>query len=426
MTTLLRYARSWGHWVAVWVLLAGVGLWVGARSVERAAIAGPGDERAETPGTLGSGAMGPVKWGSAVYPQQELPLKFSHKKHLAKGMACTDCHTQVETSRKSADNNFPSAEVCDSCHTAQHPRPVDVPEKCAMCHPGAENEVIPASVWAPASKLVFSHALHLQGDETCESCHGDMSKVRLATVHQLPSEASCLTCHDGVKATQRCSSCHPSGADGKLITRDIDDPAAAPLIPRDASGWGAEHDLAFVQDHGGISKANPRLCESCHEHDDCLDCHAGVLRPMRIHNADYLSTHALDARSKTQDCGTCHRMQSDCIACHERTGVGQGEDSAFGVGSSLRFHPDDWVGGVGELQGHVRPAQRNINACASCHDEDACLSCHATTDVAQPGLNVSPHGPEFASSARCQLLANRNRRVCLKCHAPTDPQIECQ
>jgi hypothetical protein len=91
----------------------------------------------------------------------------------------------------------------------------------------------------------------------------------------------------------------------------------------------------------------------------------------------------------------------------------------------LRFHPENWSGAPGMPQGHASSAQRNIGACVSCHSEDSCLACHATTGAVTPGLNVSPHGPSFARSARCDSLASHNRRVCLRCHAPGDPQLEC-
>jgi hypothetical protein len=266
--------------------------------------------------------------------------------------------------------------------------------------------------------------MHLLKGATCETCHGDMSKVRLATSMQLPSEGTCLTCHDGIKATQRCGACHQQKPDGKLITRPTGERAAALLLPRD-DVWGAAHDLSFVEDHKGIAKANPDLCKSCHDQDFCQDCHSGSLRPMRIHSGDYLTLHAMDARARTQDCQSCHRQQSDCLACHERAGVGPGARGAFGVGSSLRFHPDGWSGPPGMPQSHAFAAQRNMGACASCHDEDSCLACHATTGAARPGLNVSPHGRDFATTARCQSLSRSNRRVCLKCHAPGARELEC-
>lgn len=368
---------------------------------------------------------GPMRGGSPVYPEQDIPLRFNHGQHLGLGLACARCHTKIGESDKVADFNFPTGAVCDSCHGPQHPRPATEPARCGQCHTRLSEGRVTATLRAPKANLQFSHKNHLAAGANCQSCHGDMSKVRMATVLQLPSEASCLTCHDGRKASSRCATCHPADTNGKLATRSFSDRVMPALVPRGKSSWGAAHDLAFVEDHRGIAKANPSLCAQCHNETFCTDCHAGAVRPMRIHAADYMTTHALDARANTQDCQSCHRMQTDCLACHQRLGMGDGPDAKFGVGSSLRFHPIGWEGPPDSPQSHAFAAQRNIATCASCHTEDSCLACHATTSAAMPGLNVSPHGPGFAASMRCSALAARNHRVCLKCHEPGDPRNEC-
>lgn len=416
---------------------AGIAWDVGAapqrRGPSRTAVVGDGEkarDRGETPTTVGA-TLGPVRRGSAVYPEQRLPLHFNHGQHLALGVDCQRCHTEIDTSTRARDYNFPPASTCDNCHGPQHPRPADEPARCSLCHTdvaGGDDGTplrVTQSVRAPRPQLVFNHAMHARAGATCERCHGDMSKVRLASTLQLPREADCLTCHDGFTATERCGACHPTDASGRLATRAQDDRVLPALIPTGASGWGAAHDLAFVEDHAGISKANPGLCKTCHSDTFCTDCHAGAIRPLRIHSGDYLTAHAMDARARTQNCQSCHRTQTFCRGCHERLGFGNRVDGEFAVGGTLQFHPNGWAGPPGMPQGHAHAAQRNIAACASCHSEDSCLACHATTDVAGPGLGVSPHGPGFAGSARCRALSSRSRRACLKCHAPVDPQLEC-
>jgi len=34
-------------------------------------------------------------------------------------------------------------------------------------------------------------------------------------------------------------------------------------------------------------------------------------------------------------------------------------------------------------------------------------------------MGVSPHGPGWRGSARCQALARKNPRLCLRCHLDT-------
>lgn len=410
-----------------WLLGAAWGL---AFAVGAAVGVGPGASgpaRADEHEIAGTAAVrfGPGPIGSAVYPRQEIPIRYSHAQHLALGLDCAYCHPKAAGSTRSADFLFPKGASCDGCHTQQHPRPEGVKAQCELCHTRVIGERVAATIQAPRPKIVFNHRLHMDKGSTCEGCHGDMSKVRLATVLQLPSEASCLKCHDGVQSTNRCGACHPADSAGRLVVRDFVDRTAPLLVPRGQSSWGAAHDLAFVEDHRGIAKANPQLCASCHSESSCTECHGGAIRPMRIHAADYMTTHALDSRANTQECQSCHRTQTDCLACHERLGFGAGPDRRFGVGSSLRFHPDGFVGPFGSPQGHAFAAQRNVAACASCHTEDTCLACHATTGIGNAGLGVNPHGPGFTASARCTALAARNHRVCLKCHEPGDPRNEC-
>lgn len=434
-----RRVRSGSRWLLVWLLLFFAGATVGrlqaapgrtrpssdSRSTKLGKGA-PDRQRAEIPGTAGV-VHGPRRGGSAVYPEQELPLRFNHARHLALGLDCQRCHRAIDASRSAADVNFPSGASCDGCHGPQHPRPQDEPARCKLCHTrtDASGERVTATIRAPKPHLTFNHALHAKAGASCQSCHGDMTKVRLATTLQLPDEAVCLDCHDGFGATNRCGACHPTQADGRLALRAHDDRTLPALVPRGRSSWGAEHDLAFVEDHASISKSNPRLCDTCHDDAFCTDCHAGSIRPLRIHAGDYLTTHAMDARARSMDCQGCHRTQTFCQGCHDRLGFADRSDGPFGVGGALQFHPNGWSGPPGSPQGHAHAAQRNLAACVSCHDEDSCLACHATADVASPGLGVNPHGASFGRSPRCQALASRNRRVCLKCHAPGDPDLEC-
>lgn len=377
------------------------------------------------------GPRGPAHLGGFVYGRQELPLKFSHAQHIARGMQCTSCHSNIDRSDHVRDRNLPTAESCDRCHGPQHPLPVGANAHCESCHVGARDQRITQVVSLPTARLVFSHARHLSRGATCENCHAGMSEVGLATVMQLPTEADCLACHDGEKADRTCSTCHPSDGQGRLLTRAAADRRAPPLIPRGASSRGMNHDLDFVRNHATVAKSRRDQCSTCHADAFCVECHEGDTRPMRIHEGDYLRTHGWQARAGTNDCQSCHRLQTDCRGCHVRLGLGsptarQPSESNFGRGASLRFHPDGWANTTTGGR-HSMAARRNLSNCASCHDEDSCLACHATAgSQVRSGLGVSPHGPNFASSPRCQALAARNRRVCLQCHAPGDIMLNCE
>jgi nitrate reductase cytochrome c-type subunit len=78
---------------------------------------------------------------------------------------------------------------------------------------------------------------------------------------------------------------------------------------------------------------------------------------------------------------------------------------------------------------HKWEAERNIKQCAACHRQDTCLQCHATNAAPAGGAGkmwVNPHPPDWRGSPRCQALADRNPRVCIRCHAPDDSRLSCR
>lgn len=368
----------------------------------------------------------------AVYPKQELPLKFSHQKHLAKGMSCTSCHVGAEQSTQASTRLLPGGKHCDSCHGASHPPPPPVkgqpkqPRKCGMCHELNARGLVAKSVVAPPARLRFSHKAHQK--TACARCHSNLAKVDLATRDHLPTEASCLECHDGKKQSNACQLCHPQSGSGKLSIR-ADRPAGmAPLMPSGSRRGPMAHDLRFVFDHANIARAQRDQCMSCHVEQFCSDCHGNGMRPLQLHPAGFLGTHGMDASTNTRACMSCHQQATDCRACHLRFGISDGRTLGQGPGPStgprLAFHPPGYASAAG-ISPHASDARRNISACASCHSEDSCLGCHATQGASLPGLGATPHGSSFVSSGRCSAL-RANRRMCLKCHAPGSMALECR
>lgn len=306
----------------------------------------------------------------------------SHVKHAKLG--CDFCHAGAAQSRRAEDSLLPSAAQCATCH------PTTIAARYTPT--------------TPTRQLRFDHAAHAQKQIACQRCH--LGPAELDAGRGLPAMADCLECHDSrrapLHAAQRCQTCHLAERDGTLVTQL----AAGPLVPTQ----GAEaHTPAFRTDHGRATGGRGKSCESCHRQDFCQSCHNGVVKPLDFHGNDYLTRHPLDARRAASKCSSCHRAQSFCLSCHERAGVGGGlPGSAFAPGGSLQFHPTGWA------DGHGPSARRNLKTCASCHREDSCMECHST----QPGgkQRTSPHPSGWRGSVRCESLAEKNARVCLRCH----------
>ncbi len=402
-------------------------------------------------GLAATGAETPTPPSILVFPAQSLPLRFDHARHHALGITCESCHQAAPGSVAAADNLIPGEASCRGCHKIDRtqptkPVPVGHPAaRCDSCHPGWSGEgklAEPPRVVIPRPNLKFNHRLHATRGIGCQHCHPNVAAIGMATRADLPRMSSCLTCHDGRQATSRCGACHPTEADGRVKV-DLGAPGTGlpgKLVPSGVMRGFDAHTPAFRTDHR-VAGREESYCLSCHKRSECLDCHGGVIRPADFHPADYVTLHSLDARRNSPDCSSCHRNQTFCLGCHQRTGVGADPEGGqpgrqprnpFGTGTQIkRFHPPGWArdesGQILSMptpRSHSFQARRNIRACVSCHREQSCLECHSTDPTRSASVN--PHGPGFASSARCRAMATRNRRACLKCHALDAPELECQ
>jgi len=364
-----------------------------------------------------------------VLPTPTVPLRFSHARHLTTGLQCVDCHVAAATSVRARDVLLPREEGCLDCHDLGDPE-ASPPAHCATCHPGFEprwpeganrrdtRQVLvhpPAVVW-PAPHLVFNHKVHLDRGVTCARCHGDMAKVDFATrENALPRMGSCLACHDGRQAPNACTTCHEALPDGRVRT----ELPGGTLRP---AGWDFQdaHDDAWLRGHAASAAQPSASCAACHDAKTCLDCHSGVAKPLAVHPTGFELTHAQAARRDAPHCASCHRSQTFCLDCHQVTRVAP--DAPETPAASVRFHPVGWVEGRGARgpNHHAFEAQRNVRACASCHTEASCISCHAPQT-----LGINPHPPGF-SGAACERMRDRNARVCAKCHTPGARELQCR
>jgi hypothetical protein len=353
-------------------------------------------------------------WSPVVYPMQRLPLIFSHAKHLARGTTCTVCHPSATTSRSSVDNLIPTETACRACHAIDRLVPAKVATPvaaCGGCHPGWAPDRPVERVYLTPAPIKFDHAAHKA--TPCESCHGDLRAVDLATTRQLPTMESCLHCHTNGVEQRHCTDCHLGKLGGLMETRF----EHGELVPQ-TSALGDDHGPGFARDHKQQARQVGATCNACHDRSECVACHQGVVKPMDFHPGNYLLTHAVDARRGTPDCSACHRAESFCVACHERSGLGTRGENEWNSGDPGRsFHPPGWASPGAGPNVHAQEARRNIASCASCHREEDCLTCHSAE---LGGVRASPHPKGWRGSARCRALDRGNRRMCLRCHVAQD------
>ena len=366
-----------------------------------------------------------------IFPPQQITIRFNHKKHVGELKAkCKDCHAAAYTSNDSADTVIAKpSETCDNCHDVSHADPkhvtagTDANGQCTFCHIGANAGVggKVAAMVIPKPNLRFPHKKHLDRNVQCGQCHGRVEELELATRDNLPRMVGCDTCHQKSGAAQGdaksdCDTCHLTDPNGKLAVQF----GSGMLIP---PAWlhNAGHTADWIERHKSVAADDSSFCGSCHTNTYCTDCHDGKVRSRKVHPNDWLSMHPEAARQDNPRCTSCHAEQTFCADCHRRVGVAR--DSASGARSEgRRFHPEAsiWTNGPRSAQHHSWEAERNLNACVSCHTERDCATCHATKGVSG-GQGVNPHPVGF--SAGCGAALQRNPRPCLVCHQAGDSNL---
>jgi hypothetical protein len=277
----------------------------------------------------------------------------------------------------------------------------------------------------------FPHRKHVLAGVSCDSCHGDMSKN--PTALHLPSDASCLTCHEKPHDERPCSGCHvATGAIAALVE-------AREHLRFDHG----QHLLGpargnCMRCHGGVAEGDTRLrpsmatCFTCHEAEKdartCDSCHRDLEGERTLpathlaHDGDWLREHGTRAASSGDLCSTCH-TQSSCAKCH-----GQ---SVPALEARVRF-ADPFAASVhraGFAARHALEARSDPGSCATCHQPERCLGCHQQKGLAGAARR-SPHpagwvgldnlhGPaarrDPAECASCH--GGAGEKMCVKCHA---------
>lgn len=363
-----------------------------------------------------------------VYPTQTSAITFDHAKHSAQACAtchvtgaptmratmerCVSCHGTSSNTKKAASTTLQKTNAqattptplsnCASCHQGYKvtsPTPIQTPEQWRAVRPAP---MIPRRVNA---RLKFKHSTHAaragklaNNDAWCASCHTTGSSAKSPT---MPTAAQCTQCHNGTLAQDTCQTCHIDGGNGQLKTNfsAINTPNTTRVTLKPTN-----HTVNWLERHGPVAQTMSDTCASCHGQDTCTSCHqqkAAV--PRSVHPPNFLIVHRTAARASNPNCTTCHQQQTFCVSCHVRTRVATSPGAARPP-SSRKFHPPGWLIST-QPNNHGVMAKRNINECASCHQERDCLSCHT---------GISPHPATFSSTCKTMLAANP--LPCLKCH----------
>lgn len=398
-------------------------------------------------------------------------LEFTHPTHAGaverageEPLSCESCHG-IDPAGPRMAVDAATAENCLGCHAHRSPDHLATDSECATCHvPLVEASSLPTTRVAgfpvpddhAAEDFLSTHGEDARSRtescavcharESCTSCH--LNADRIESIRALPADSriadlvrsrqaewpepashgpswvrahagpavddpeSCTNCH----ARSSCTTCHTG--DEPVVNRmpvpGPDEPAGARTSRLRPPGHGTD----FTLTHGAAAAASLPRCESCHREETCSGCHAssggaadaggtagelGRWPPAPTeggyHPPNFIQRHGAEAFAARTECAECHSREAFCRSCHEQVGVAR--EGRLGSSS---FHDaiPNW------LLGHGQAARRNLESCASCHQQTSCLRCHS----ARSGWRISPHGPGFDP----ERISDRSAISCAVCH----------
>jgi hypothetical protein len=295
---------------------------------------------------------------------QSPDIVFSHRTHVAKKVACAECHKGIAESTAVTKDLAVDMDACTTCHEQKGAK-----NDCATCHRAAQANVAegrgpffkPANhddAWrrhhGPASRAASTARA-----DKCDTCHG---------MPDFPQESNCSDCHARTKpanhavqwttmhgqavrrdpglVTSRCGACHDLPAfpnEARCTGCHATEP------PRDHSQFwrnGAGHGLAAAMDR--------TRCDACHKPDACASCHQ-QLAP-RSHRGGWgaprdghcVGCHLPLTSSEPGGCATCHR----------------GTPSHDAAPRKPSWHRPDFQ--CAQCHQHMRHADNGTN-CNTCH-----------------------------------------------------------
>jgi hypothetical protein len=132
------------------------------------------------------------------------PVPYSHKKHLALGLKCQQCHVNPEPGDRMT---FPATATCMGCHATIAK---DKPSIQKLAEFAKSNQPVPwARIYVVSSWVYWNHRSHLEAKMTCEMCHGQVAEMDvMAKVSNVTTMAGCINCHRRNDASTGCQYCH--------------------------------------------------------------------------------------------------------------------------------------------------------------------------------------------------------------------------
>lgn len=131
------------------------------------------------------------------------PIAYSHKKHIALGLKCKECHTNPEPGETMT---FPVTSKCMACHQTIKKDSPEI-QKLAGFH-NSKQPVPWVRVYQIPNNVLWTHRTHLDAGAKCEQCHGQVAQRDVLFKEVTMNMGACMNCHRENKASNDCATCH--------------------------------------------------------------------------------------------------------------------------------------------------------------------------------------------------------------------------
>ena len=134
----------------------------------------------------------------------EQPVPFSHKWHAGSlKLECKKCHVNADPGEVMG---IAKPAVCLECHATVK---TDSPHIQKLAAAGKEDrELRWVRIYRTPEWVNFSHRTHLQKDNKCEDCHGQVTQRERLYREVDISMGGCIDCHKQKKVSTDCTFCH--------------------------------------------------------------------------------------------------------------------------------------------------------------------------------------------------------------------------
>lgn len=136
----------------------------------------------------------------------EQPIPFSHLIHVTDNkIPCQYCHTGTD---KSPVAGIPSMNVCMNCHSVVATDKPDIQKLRKLVDEGKSFEWV--KVHDMPDYVYFNHSPHIAKNIACETCHGDVGKMKRVEQVMPMTMGWCIDCHrqQTPAAPTECITCH--------------------------------------------------------------------------------------------------------------------------------------------------------------------------------------------------------------------------